>query len=124
LVVAVNKWLFFSLNREKQRSYRQASPLRQTRRRFQPRLDHPPARRGYLLRELARDPVGSCAEVMLARRTQNSEKNAQSRTIRVHIGERLKAYYDEMQRAQPEDRLAKLMQYLSEQLVAENSGEK
>ena len=74
--------------------------------------------------ELAHDPVGSCAEVMLARRTQNAEKNAQSRTIRVHIGERLKAYYDEMQHAQPDDRLAKLMQYLSEQLEAENSGAK
>ena len=77
-----------------------------------------------MLRELAHDPVGSCAEVMLARRTQNSEMNAQSRTIRVYIGERLKAYYDEMQHARPDDRLAKLMQYLSEQLEVENSGPK
>jgi hypothetical protein len=64
------------------------------------------------------------ARAMQARRMPNSEKNAQSRTIRVHLGEPLKAYYDEMQHAQPDDRLAKLMQYLSEQLEAENSGAK
>ena len=35
-------------------------------------------RGGVICSGLAHDPVGSCAEVMLARRTQNSEKNAKA----------------------------------------------
>jgi hypothetical protein len=57
---------------------------------------------------------------MLTQRISKSEKNAQSRIVRLHLGERLRAYYDEMQQAPPADRLAKLMKYLSEQLEAEN----
>ena len=57
---------------------------------------------------------------MLAQRMSKSEKNAQNRIIRLHLGERLRAYHDEMQHALPAERLAKLMKYLSEQLEAEN----
>jgi Anti-sigma factor NepR len=46
---------------------------------------------------------------------------AQSRAIRVLLGQQLRAYYDVMQHAPPPDRLAKLMESLSEKLEAENS---
>ncbi len=58
---------------------------------------------------------------MLAQRMPKSERNAQSRAIRAHLGERLRAYYDAMQHGSPPDRLAKLMEYPSEQLEEENS---
>ena len=49
---------------------------------------------------------------MLAQRMPKSEKHAHSRVIRVHLGD--------MQHAPTADRLAKLMEYLSEQLEDEN----
>jgi hypothetical protein len=61
---------------------------------------------------------------MLAQRMLNSEKNAQSQAVRVRLGELLRAYYEGMQHAPPADRLAELMEYLSERLELEAENNK
>jgi hypothetical protein len=57
---------------------------------------------------------------MPANRSVAPEIVAHNRSVRAHLGERLRAYYDCMQHAPPADRLAKLIEYLVERLDAEN----
>jgi hypothetical protein len=58
---------------------------------------------------------------MLATRLVTLESTARNRAIRVHLGERLSAYYDCMERTPPPERLAELIERLAQRLEAQNS---
>ena len=59
---------------------------------------------------------------MLAKRSARLESTARNRVIRVHLGERLGAYYhDCMQDMPPPARLAELIEELAKRLEEQNS---
>lgn len=53
---------------------------------------------------------------MLAKRSVTLESTARNRVIRVHLGERLRAYYDSIECTAPSNRLAELTARLAKQL--------
>jgi hypothetical protein len=58
---------------------------------------------------------------MLAKRLVTLESTARNRAIRVHLGERLRAYYDCMERTPPPERLAELIERLAQWPEVQNS---
>ena len=58
---------------------------------------------------------------MLAKRSATLESTARNRVIRVHLGERLRAYYDCMQHAPPPIDLPSLSSDLAQRLEEQNS---
>jgi hypothetical protein len=58
---------------------------------------------------------------MLAKGLVSPESTASNRAIRVHLGERLRAYYECMQHTPVPDRLAELIDHLAERLKGQES---
>jgi len=61
---------------------------------------------------------GGTKDMLAKRLTLESTRN---RAIRVHLGERLRAYYDCVERTPPPERLAELIDRLAQWLEAQNS---
>jgi hypothetical protein len=63
---------------------------------------------------------GGTKDIPLAKRL-TLESTARNRAIRVHLGERLRAHYDCMERTPPPERLAELIERLAQWPEVQNS---